>query len=348
MNTLVDIDPDPTTDALALLTHLHPHCGFQHRSSYTYWSAACIVGKVLAPTCHALAGWVGPARPSPDLRRSQITRVRSRRPAARKALSPEDALSMSERSDPLGPAEEAYPVCDYELVGPKYRERGIYFDGVRIEMLGFKAVRGGRPSAGGGTGLGSDGVAGSGSGRTDEEEPGWYDATVQFAIDGVSWPLRLAYDVSFVSAWPCEGGGPHPLFFDYAFETVRADQVVEVKDWGGVYYGGGSASASGRGSFGRASTPGQTPNTNNEGQEDRDGDRDEDEDEAEKVLVVEAFGAPDNEVLARAWCSHWGLSGVVADVRRTCVACAVREAYAATLTVVILMDGERDKGERED
>lgn len=43
---------------------------------------------------------------------------------------------------------------------------------------------------------------------------------------------------------------------------------------------------------------------------------DEDEDE-EKVLVVEAFGVKDNEVLARAWCSHWGLSAVVADVERT-------------------------------
>jgi hypothetical protein len=43
----------------------------------------------------------------------------------------------------------------------------------------------------------------------------------------------------------------------------------------------------------------------------------EDENDDEKVLVVEAFGVRDNEVLARAWCSHWGLSAVVADVRRT-------------------------------
>lgn len=43
----------------------------------------------------------------------------------------------------------------------------------------------------------------------------------------------------------------------------------------------------------------------------------EDENDDEKVLVVEAFGVRDNEVLARAWCSHWGLSAVVADIRRT-------------------------------
>jgi hypothetical protein len=46
-------------------------------------------------------------------------------------------------------------------------------------------------------------------------------------------------------------------------------------------------------------------------------EEEEDENDDEKVLVVEAFGVRDNEVLARAWCSHWGLSAVVADIERT-------------------------------
>ena len=37
----------------------------------------------------------------------------------------------------------------------------------------------------------------------------------------------------------------------------------------------------------------------------------------ERVLVVDAFGVMDNEVLGRAWCANWGLSAVVADVGRT-------------------------------
>lgn len=323
MNTLIDIDPDETTDALALLTHLHPHCGFQHRSSYTYWSATSIIGKVLAPTCHALAGWIGPARPSPDLRRSQIARVRCKKPTKQR-LSPSDVLSMSERSDPLGPPAEVFPVQEYKLVKPKHRD-DTYFDGVRIEVLGFKPVPG---SAGGGGGSHS----GSGSEGHREAEPTWFDATVQLAIDGVSWPLKLTYDVSFISAWPC-AGGPHPLFFDYVFETIRADEIVNVRDWGGLYYGGrrgssvqGPGSASGHGGSGLS------------GQEAV-------QDEVEKVLVVEAFGVADNDVLARAWCSHWGLSAVVADVSKTCIACAVREAYAATLTVVIVIDGEKRRKE---
>ncbi|KJK84907.1 hypothetical protein H633G_11272 [Metarhizium anisopliae BRIP 53284] len=68
----------------------------------------------------------------------------------------------------------------------------------------------------------------------------------------------------------------------------------------------------------------------------------DDDGDDEKVLVVEAYGVADNEVLARAWCSHWGLSAVVADIRKTCMACAIREAYAATITVVIMVDSRYD------
>ncbi|ROT40279.1 hypothetical protein SODALDRAFT_272600 [Sodiomyces alkalinus F11] len=324
MNTLIDLDPDEATDALALMTHLNPNSGFQHRS-YTYWSASCIVGKVLAPTCHALAGWIGPARPSPDLGRSQIVRVRCRR-ATKQLLTPEDVTSMSERSDPLGPPSENFPVQEYKLVEPKHAD-SLLADGVRIEVLSFK------PSAGSG---GQERNVGGDAIRVNE--PQWYEASVQFAIDGVSWPLRLAYDVSFISAWPCKGG-PHPLFFDYVFETIRADNIVAVRNWGGLYYGGSRRasvqapeSATGRGG-GSASGTGVSGH--------------DAENEPEKVLVVEAFGVPDHDVLARAWCSHWGLSAVVADVSKTCMGCAIREAYAATLTVVILIDSSAGKGTSE-
>lgn len=119
---------------------------------------------------------------------------------------------------------------------------------------------------------------------------GTWDAAVQFAIDGRSWPLRLSYDVEFISAFPC-ARGPHVLFFDYVFERVGVQEILSIKHWGE------DQSVKTMSSTGKA-------------------ERDE-EHEYEKVLVVEAFGVPDNEVLARAWCSHWGLSAVVADVERT-------------------------------
>ena len=62
----------------------------------------------------------------------------------------------------------------------------------------------------------------------------------------------------------------------------------------------------------------------------------------ESILVVEAYGVEDNEVLARAWASHIGFSAVVANGRETCLACAVRMAYAASVHMVILGEGSRE------
>lgn len=274
MNTLVDIDPDKATDELALLTHLHPQCGFQYRKSYTYWSSSCIVGKVLAPTCLEVGGWVGPARPTIDLESSQIARIRSRRP--RQMITPEDVTSMSERSDPLGPPAEFFPVSEYKLVTPDIDD---FVDTVRVELLGLRSTMPARQDHG----------------------PQWFDASLQFAIDGVSWPLRLNYDVSYINAWPCSSG-PHPLFFDYVYTSVKVDELVNIRDW--AIQGGASARSLNSTPVGGSKVL----------RFDLD---DDDDDDAEKVLVVEAFGAPDNEVLARAWCSHWGVSAVVANISKT-------------------------------
>ncbi|EAQ83977.1 hypothetical protein CHGG_10381 [Chaetomium globosum CBS 148.51] len=350
MNALIDIDPGKATDDLTLLTHAHPSCGFQYRNSYTYWTATSIVGKVLAPTCRSLAGWVGPARPTADLGRNQIARIRARRPNTNR-VTPEDIRSMSERSDPLGPPAQVFPVKEYALVAPDRDDDAYLTDLVRIELLNLRPCGGGngndtRPSSSAATNPSSPGP-GPPPPSTASSAPKYYDASIQFAIDGVSWPLRLTFDVSFVSAWPCSDG-PHPLFFDYVYTPVKADQLVKVRDWNGLYgtnnnNSGGGGGGGGHGhshSLSNSTSPPPTagrdrptgvssPSTLSGGDE-------------ERVLVVEAFGVPDNEVLARAWCAHWGLSAVVADLGRTCMACAIREAYAATVTVVILVDDEQD------
>lgn len=59
-------------------------------------------------------------------------------------------------------------------------------------------------------------------------------------------------------------------------------------------------------------------------------------------------GGRDGDVLARAWCAFYGFSAVVAterqeeeergggkEVEGTCVACAIRQAYACCVNVVI-------------
>jgi hypothetical protein len=273
MNTLVDCDRE---SKLGALTHTHPQCGFQYKST-TYWSSTCIVGKVLAPQCREIAGWIGPVMSAPDLERVQIVDIRQRRP--RQQISPTEVKSMTDRSDPLGPPPptQLYPVKEYQLVMPDLEEVS---NSIRIEKLALKPVS-----------------SGNTSGENSLVDSRLYDACIQFAINGASWPLRLSFDVSYIYAYPC-AGGPHPLFYDYVYKAVKVDEILTIKDWGGLY---NSTSVS----LGLGNSSEQMFNTKR------------DENDIEKVLVVEAFGVPDNEILARAWASHWGLSAIVASVHKT-------------------------------
>ncbi|KAL8719111.1 MAG: hypothetical protein Q9225_003846 [Loekoesia sp. 1 TL-2023] len=97
---------------------------------------------------------------------------------------------------------------------------------------------------------------------------------VQFAINGSSYPIRLRYNVSFVAAAAC-WAGPHVLFSDYAYKAVRVDKLIGNLEWAGI---------SGKHEVSQAVAP------------DRPDAQDDD-----TVLVVEAYGAADNAVLARAW-----------------------------------------------
>lgn len=66
-----------------------------------------------------------------------------------------------------------------------------------------------------------------------------------------------------------------------------------------------------------------------------------------EILVIEALGVSDNEVFARAWCAQWGCSAIIANLNDTCLACAIREAYAADIAVVIATEGGRKEEEDE-
>jgi hypothetical protein len=278
---------------------MHPNTGFQYRST-TYWSATSIVGKVLAPTCKSVGGWIGPARPAPDLSRIAIARIRQR--PLKDMVSPIDVLDMHERSDPLGPGAKWYPVKEYTLPMPEFDPEYLT-NNIRIEKLGLKPVS-----------------QASTTSPSQRDKPITYDATLQFAIAGESWPLKLAYDVSFISACPC-ARGPHPLFFDYTYQTVKIEDLLTIRDWG-------SARPHNHTTTTLPSIPSpphshiSPPSANSKAHQRPTSPPDSglvEEGSEDKVLVIEAFGVSDNEVLARAWCAHWALSAVVADMERTCL-----------------------------
>ena len=106
MNSLIDCDRD-TGNALKYLTHMHVASGFQYRAN-TYWSAQCIVGKVLgaARGVKQTAGWIGPCIYTPDLKRTECVRVKQYESADPK-LMPKDVETMDIRTNPLGPVESS-------------------------------------------------------------------------------------------------------------------------------------------------------------------------------------------------------------------------------------------------
>lgn len=127
-----------------------------------------------------------------------------------------------------------------------------------------------------------------------------HEVGIEFANNDDSHTILLQFDVSFVAAAAC-WAGPHVLSYEYSYKFARVGKLLE--------------SCSAREAIGLSNSVEIAEDT---------------------VLVIEAYGAADNAVLARAWCSYLGLSAVVADLKHTCLACAIREAYAACIVVAII------------
>ena len=213
-----------------------------------------------------------------------------------------------------------------------------------------------------------------------------FDASITFAIRHRSWKVNLRYDTPFIAAYPCTGG-PHVLYNKYYYHAVKVDSLVDIEDWGPNRVPRPPPSSGKAGARRRPRYPShhrrhpddsETDSSISESEsDDEDGDyddlRDDDDDDdnptsdrdgsrssrggnddhlklnnhLDDVLVVEAFGVHDNEVFARAWCSFWGVAAIMADLKRTCLACCVREAYATGVSVVVLVDSGPGRGDDE-
>jgi hypothetical protein len=345
MNTLIDCDRD-TGEELTLLTHMHPNSGFQYRAN-TYWSSQCIVGKVLGASrgVKQVAGWIGPCYYTPELERAQCVIVKQLEPLDQRLVAC-DLENMNVRSSPLGPDADDFPVQEYDIIVPDTSEND---DIIRIQKLSFTPRE-----------------------NLDSRGNQTHDAAIVFAgFAGATVALRLRYNVDFINAFPCTNG-PHPLHYSYGTRTVRVDHgLEEITNWAArnnlsrssrrsrtsspALYSSSRATSRAASPL-RALSPMRDTSHAMLRLEGRLGDglniRSRSVSPAptaskgiREVLVIEAFGVSDNEVFARAWCAQYGVSAVVANVRETCVACAVREAYAACVTVVILTEGGSGKEE---
>ncbi|EEH22051.2 hypothetical protein PABG_04262 [Paracoccidioides brasiliensis Pb03] len=61
------------------------------------------------------------------------------------------------------------------------------------------------------------------------------------------------------------------------------------------------------------------------------------------TYIIDARGSNDKELFARSWCAMVGVNAVVGRVKRTCMACCIREARAADVPIVIRVGRAAEK-----
>ena len=316
MRSLIDCDPD-LDNAPHGFDQTPSNFGFQYRGS-TYWYWESIVGKVIGASRGVKQdhGWIGPCFQSGDLMKLQTLLIYSALPT--RYLTRSKVKNMAARTAALGPPTDSYPVDEFVLPLPDF---GNMVDWVRIQKLAFKHH----------------------SDPKSATDPTTYRAAVVFAVKDQTIPVRLRYDVSFIYVPPCKG--QHVLFWDYAYETANVDDLLDLCSWNGVELlkkppgetsppSPSSESASEVPAAEKSPVEAGSSSSSPSSSKSTNGTAD-----VESVLVVEAFGVADNEVLARAWASHVGFSAVIANVKETCMACSIRAAYAVAVPMVILNEG---------
>ncbi|KAF6219807.1 hypothetical protein HO133_003632 [Letharia lupina] len=246
--------------------------GFQY-GGCTYWYFQNIVGKVLGASRGVNQDHGWVGPCIPSDDLFKLQTVLIRTEDVPVKPSKSRVQKMAARSAPLGPPAHRYPVRDYVLPLP---DSTNIVDCVRVQKLAFNMH----------------------SLPISADDPTTYDAAIVFAIANEIVPIRLRYNVSFIYAPPC--CGQHPLFWDYAYRTTKVDELLlDLRCWNGVFVDAKTPSEN----SGCASSSTSSSGADAKGKK---------MPAPESILVVEAYGVEDNEVLARAWASHIGFSAVVA------------------------------------
>lgn len=310
ISTLLENDPQ----ALAKVgTTAIPQGGFI-LDGQSWWSKACVVGRVLAPSEGAseCMGWISTPRISPidkqgvPLPSRWVNVETAHMPNLRENTRIHDGAQVSIESSPLGTGHGKVMAREFSMPGI-----GLVDHGSDIQ-IGLSCVVLGKTQS----------QADSNVRRLIDES---LTATVQLKMKAIdeSSPsevsFRLIHDVYFVSAHPCRpphghavrtspSGDVHPIHehgeslpshplhqsYKYILKTVR-DLV--------------------------GATP---PNP---------------VDHNQAVWVIDARRSRDKDIFVRAWCSQTGRHAIVSRVGTTCLSCSIREAKAIEVGVIIRVGG---------
>lgn len=280
----------------------------------SWWSKACVVGRVLAPSegVSECMGWISTPGLSPmnkqgvPLPSRWVNVETAHMPNLRENTRIHDGAQVSIESSPLGKGQGKVMAREFSMPGI-----GLVDHGSKIQIsLSDVVLEETQPQAN------------SNAQRLIDES---LTATVQLKMKAIdeSSPsevsFRLTYDVYFVSTHPCRppqghavrtspGGDVHPTHehgvslpshplhqtYKYILKTVR-DLV--------------------------GATP---PNP---------------VDHNQAVWIIDARCSRDKDIFVRAWCSQIGRHAIVSRIGRTCLSCSIREAKAIEVGVIIRVGG---------
>lgn len=371
IQSLISLDPNEASSILLPLVSSSPTIsGFQYGGT-TYWHCTSIVGKVIAAFSSGssesdrvglVAGWVGPCAASEDLDENQaVCVVTDTEVVPGQGMKKRKVKSMLLRSDALGPRDEIYPVDDYALVvlpSPDVSSSRSKNNTIQVTKIGFRPSPNPRAAA-----------------KDNSSSSNQYEAAIFFRIGSLTYPIRLRHNISFLSSSPCTSGPHvlfhdytylpiHISSLVYLkrwgpFDSSSSPPSSTSSASSSFIFSSSSSFSSSRSSFSsleqeKQSSSATTSFSSTSESSTRTGPAEE-ENLSDAVILIQTSGrrastssaeGNEGEVLARAWCAFYGFSAVVAAGREqeggggggvggTCMACAIRQAYACCVNVVI-------------
>ena len=276
----------------------------------SWWSKACVVGRVFAPGegVSECMGWISTPGLSPVNKQgehlpSRWVNVEAAQPLAlREKTRIHDGAQVSTESSPLGTGQGKIMAHEFSMPGLGVTDRGSETK-VTLREVVLQEIR----------------PQGNSQARKPIDEP--LTATAQFNMKIISEPspsevgLRLIHDVYFVSAHPCRP--PH----GHAIHTSPGDDVHPTHEHGESLL---SHPLHETYKYVLKAVPdlvsATPPNHLGPG---------------EAVWIVDASGNRDKDIFVRAWCSQVGRHAIVSRIGRTCLSCSIREAKAIEVGVII-------------
>lgn len=317
ISTLLENDPI-AVERLGYSANLYG--GFVYGGK-SWWSKACVVGRVLAglEKSSECMGWIAteiaPTIGSGETVGERWVDVYAQTPTARGKPRIEDGTRVAQESSILGSSAKNSSALSEDFTLPIDEESSSSLN-VRFERLVLSSL--------------DDTVDTDDGVEIEEPEPSLCTSTasVRFVLHHRS-KIReehtsvqnaifvLSYDVQFVTSFPCHPPRGRSLgdFVPPSLTPARLGSGDRLP--GHLLHNSYKYCHKSLADLDGASPPSTS------------------EDERREVWIIDGRSGPDEEALARAWCAEKGQNAIVSRITRTCISCSIREANGIGVSIVI-------------